>query len=217
MPARKKPVELKPPRAVRSQQAKQHIYDTAIQLLREHGYEYVTVNNICQMAGISVGSFYHYYDSKDALLSGFFSEAFDHFQNTMAEESGDPLESIIQYFCSYCDFCEKQGLDFIRSFYTPYNTSTNMMQNRAEDGTFISPAMNDAVKKLNECVDSGRLMEGTDAVTVANDLSIITKGCIYHWCVSGGSFRIRAMAERQLRCYIKAHEQHHDSIGLHEL
>jgi len=72
--------------------------------------------------------------------------------------------------------------------------------------------MNDAVKKLNECVDSGRLMEGTDAVTVANDLSIITKGCIYHWCVSGGSFRIRAMAERQLRCYIKAHEQHHDSI-----
>ena len=41
---------------------------------------------------------------------------------------------------------------------------------------FISPAMNDAVKKLNECIDSGRLIEGTDAVTVANDLSVITKG-----------------------------------------
>lgn len=197
--------ELRQPRTVRSQQIKKNIYDTAINLLHDYGYEYVTVNNICRMAKISVGSFYHYFSGKDELLAGFFSEAFDRYRQDNPESSGDMIEDIIQYFCSYCDFCEEQGLNFLRSFYTPYNSSTSMMQNRAHDGTFASPAMNDTVKKLIQCKSEGILTEDAEPLIIANDLSIITKGSIYHWCISGGGFRIRDVNERLLRRYIHSY------------
>ena len=197
--------QLRSPRTIRSQRLKRNIYDTAIKLLRDYGYEYVTVNNICQMAGISVGSFYHYFASKDELLAGFFSEAFEQYKLNNPDSSGDMIEDIIQYLCSYCDFCESQGLNFIRSFYTPYNSSTNTLQNRKHDGSFASPAMNDMVSKLEQCRKDGILTEDSDPLTIANDMSIITKGSIYHWCISGGDFRIRDVNERLLRRYIKSY------------
>ena len=48
---------LKVPRQVRSQQVKNQIFQAAMELMREYGYEYVTVANVCSRTGISVGSF----------------------------------------------------------------------------------------------------------------------------------------------------------------
>ena len=194
--------QLKTPRAIKSEATKRRIYDAAIQLLRDHGYQYVTINNICKSAKITVGSFYHYYESKDTLLSVFFAEAFERFRETTAIEEENHLEYVIRYLCHYCDFCEEQGLGFIREFYSSYNTSTNMMQNRKPDGTFFSPGMNEIVSRLTAERESGRF--SGDPLTVANDLSVITKGCIYHWCISEGSFRISTMAERLLRGYLSS-------------
>lgn len=196
-------IQFKTPRAIKSEATKKRVYDAAIALLRDHGYSYVTVNNICKAAKITVGSFYHYFESKDALLSGFFAEAYENFKKNTVIEEEDPMEYVVQYLCHYCDFCEKQGLDFIREFYSTYNTSTNMMQSRNADGTFMSPGMNDMVAKFITAKSDGHF--SGDPVVVANDLSVITKGCIYHWCITNGSFHIQSMAERLLRGYLSSY------------
>jgi AcrR family transcriptional regulator len=44
--------------------------DVAEQLMRSRGWEQVTVQEIIDAAGASKGAFYHYFDSRDALLEG---------------------------------------------------------------------------------------------------------------------------------------------------
>ncbi|MBL8771069.1 MAG: TetR/AcrR family transcriptional regulator [Phenylobacterium sp.] len=52
-----------PPQARRTQ-----FLDCAQALFFSRGYEAATVNDIIEMAGLSKGAFYHYFDSKEALL-----------------------------------------------------------------------------------------------------------------------------------------------------
>lgn len=49
-------------------ETKKKLLETVIELMRERGYEKVSVRDICRAAGVSSGSFYHHYGSKDALI-----------------------------------------------------------------------------------------------------------------------------------------------------
>lgn len=51
-----------------SQETQQKLIDAVIQLAREKRYESITVKDICRDAGVSTGSFYHQFGSKDALV-----------------------------------------------------------------------------------------------------------------------------------------------------
>ena len=52
------------------------IINAAWDLFYEQGYEYTTVEEIIEKSGTSKGSFYHYFEVKDALL-GSLSYIFD--------------------------------------------------------------------------------------------------------------------------------------------
>ena len=52
----------------RSQETQRKLIDAVIQLAREKRYEAVTVKEICAAAGVSTGSFYHQFGSKDDLV-----------------------------------------------------------------------------------------------------------------------------------------------------
>ena len=65
---KKAPAEPKIPRQVKSKMVKEKICAAATDLIKSHGYEYVTVNNVCNAAEVSVGSFYHHFTNKMTLL-----------------------------------------------------------------------------------------------------------------------------------------------------
>ncbi|MFC7217373.1 TetR family transcriptional regulator [Streptomyces polyrhachis] len=48
------------------------ILETAMRLFRERGYEKTTMRAIAAEAGVSVGNAYYYFDSKAALITGFY-------------------------------------------------------------------------------------------------------------------------------------------------
>jgi AcrR family transcriptional regulator len=57
------------PRAERTQAA---IYDAAMSLFEERGYEHATMRAIAERAGVSLGSSYHYFPSKGHLVIEFY-------------------------------------------------------------------------------------------------------------------------------------------------
>ena len=62
------------------------IVSAAWQLFYEQGYEHTTVEEIIDQSQTSKGSFYHYFDGKDALLStlsDLFDEKYEALQETM--------------------------------------------------------------------------------------------------------------------------------------
>ena len=127
---------LKVPRKVRSRQVKQKIFDAALSLIQEKGYEYVTVSNVCQTAKVSVGSFYHHFGNKDELLSYYFVAGYERYKNeSQPPESDDFIEQILYIFGLYVRFCLDQDIQFIKNFYTPSNASLYITADDVSDKT----------------------------------------------------------------------------------
>ena len=58
----------------KSRETKARIFNAAKQILQEQGYEALSIKNICEAAGVSNGSFYHHFKTKDDLLSYYIEE-----------------------------------------------------------------------------------------------------------------------------------------------
>ncbi|GLF97695.1 TetR/AcrR family transcriptional regulator [Streptomyces yaizuensis] len=56
----------------KSEQTRTLILETALGLFRERGYDKTTMRAIAQEAGVSVGSAYYYFSSKEHLVQGFY-------------------------------------------------------------------------------------------------------------------------------------------------
>lgn len=48
------------------------IYEAAMQMFREKGFEQTTMRDIARQAGVALGAAYYYYDSKDAIVLAFY-------------------------------------------------------------------------------------------------------------------------------------------------
>ena len=81
----------------KTRNTKAKIVSAAWKLFYEQGYEETTVEEIIEESHTSRGSFYHYFDGKDALLSSL-SFLFDEEYENLGEEIGeddDPFETLI--------------------------------------------------------------------------------------------------------------------------
>ena len=81
---------------------KGRIVSAAWKLFYEQGYEDTTIEDIVWESGTSKGSFYHYFDSKDALLSSLaylFDEKYEEFEKMY-------IDNIRDILLSYCEFMD---------------------------------------------------------------------------------------------------------------
>ena len=52
---------------------------TRVKILKEEGYDKVTVRRICKESNTSNGSFYHFFKNKDELLAYYYTRSADEF------------------------------------------------------------------------------------------------------------------------------------------
>ena len=80
-----------------SKNTKGKIVSAAWQLFYQQGYDDTTIDEIVEASGTSKGSFYHYFDSKDALLTSLsylFDEKYEELIETM-DPSLSPLDKLV--------------------------------------------------------------------------------------------------------------------------
>jgi AcrR family transcriptional regulator len=89
MPAAKKaspPVAWRAPRQARSRQTVECLLTAAAQVFAAQGYANTTTNRIAERAGVSIGSLYQYFPSKDALLLALAERHVERAFETVMEE-----------------------------------------------------------------------------------------------------------------------------------
>ena len=80
-----------------SRNTKGKIVSAAWQLFYRQGYDDTTIDEIVEASGTSRGSFYHYFEGKDALLSSLsylFDEKYEELMETM-DTNLSPIEKLI--------------------------------------------------------------------------------------------------------------------------
>ena len=65
---------LKPRTTPRAEDTRRKIYEAAMELFREKGFEPTTMRDIAAKAGVALGGAYYYFSSKDAIVLAFYGE-----------------------------------------------------------------------------------------------------------------------------------------------
>lgn len=95
---------------------KKEMMDGAVQLFREKGYEAVSVGSICDLFGVTRGSFYHHFNSKEELLLGWIQEKADElnrgYEADLSKPAKDNLRALLM---GYASFLEWVGRDLMHS------------------------------------------------------------------------------------------------------
>jgi AcrR family transcriptional regulator len=65
---------IKPRVTPRAEDTRRKIYEAAMELFREKGFEETTMRDIAAKAGVALGGTYYYYSSKDAIVLAFYRD-----------------------------------------------------------------------------------------------------------------------------------------------
>lgn len=166
---------------------KQRIYETALSLMDEVGYEKVTIRSLCSRAGISTGKFYYYFRSKEDMMSLFFDHAIEEFQEHINQQDFNAMdikEQIVNYYVWYTEYTSSFGLDFVIHFYNNQNQAFNY-----ESSNVAVVALTEEF--FQKAVQNGYVVpDGKTINQIARDICVIVKGCIFNWCVQRGKFNL---------------------------
>ena len=172
----------------------------AILLIKERGYEAVTVKDICAAAELSIGAFYHHFGSKediineghaqvDAMLSerlpSFDSVAWREFIIALMRETGRLLTELGWFFIA-------QAYRHMLSTADKYTLS----QDRQVYG-LVSKAV---ARGLAE----GELNPSKTAEAYTDDILRWVRGIIFDWCLREGAYDLGERMETDLRLLFAA-------------
>ena len=112
---------------IKSRETRAKIFQAAKRILQKQGYEQLSIKNICEEAGVSNGSFYHHFKTKDDLLSYYIEEqpSMDPDLLELPSSAAETKEAIISVYLNYVHYCEELGVEFMANYYTPKGNNIN--------------------------------------------------------------------------------------------
>ena len=183
---------------------KQKIIDTVTKMIKKYGADYVTVRKVCEIADVSIGTFYYYFKDKNDLMMYFLREALfpesEHFQLTTpySDISGRICEL---YMCLINQYM-KLGDNFMKKFYTSGNCSLSAYMEE-EDGKFLTGTiMARSEEEIFIAVKNGIIKDNVNVHLICQDICTIIKGCVFEWCLSGEKFDIEKTIRRIIKIYL---------------
>lgn len=171
-------------RQIQALNTKNKIYNAAVELLENNGYQNIRIEDICKQAGVSVGSFYTHFNSKNDILVEIFKRADDYFREEVSKSLGDKsvLDKIIDYFDYYAKYDESLGIDMAKQLYTFDNKMF------ITEGRYMQGLLNEIIIDAQK---NGYLYLDIPAAEITKQLFVVARGVVYDWCLHDGGYNVR--------------------------
>lgn len=185
---------------LKSQETKKRIFLAAKNILKKNGYEALSIKNICEEAGVSNGSFYHHFKTKDDLLSYYIEEQPDINPELLetAATTSDVINTIVHVYLNYAKYCQELGVEFMSNYYTPKNQSLNPLKRTAR--TYPIVTVQDYLQKN---ISSGIISLNQPLENITTDIRMIVIGNVFEWCLKNGETDFEGNMKRSLETYLK--------------
>ena len=183
----------------KSRETKARIFNAAKQILQEQGYEALSIKNICEAAGVSNGSFYHHFKTKDDLLSYYIEEqpSINPDYLDLPGNAEEAKTAIIRVYLNYVHYCRELGVAFMSNYYTPKNQSLNPLTRTERPYPIVT--VHDYLKRA---MDAGVITLPLPLEDVTSDIRIIVIGNVFDWCLKNGEADFEQNMDRSLKVYL---------------
>lgn len=170
-------------RAQRSAATREHIYKVGRQLIRQYGFDGVTIKMITQAAGVSVGSFYHFFGSKERLLdeiSDSINQVFS-IPPDIDYEHDDCQERILSFYKGFCELMATRSPDdMIDTFFGKRGNKTLLIDDRN-----YRKYMKEMLTGFQR---AGKLRAELSIAEVEESIMVCFFGVVYHWATCDFSY-----------------------------
>jgi TetR/AcrR family fatty acid metabolism transcriptional regulator len=184
----------------RRQQAidtRNRIYSAAIELMEHKGFENITIAEISRKSNVSVGAFYHYFESKNDILAEIFRKADDFFSTEVVGiiEGKPTSEKITEFFIQYAKFNAANGVDTTKHLFSP-DVKFFIKKNR--------PMHSLLAGIIREGQERGELRNDMTAEELERDLAVMGWGTIFEWNLRDGKFDLVKTLKRRIALMLPA-------------
>ena len=183
----------------KSKETKARIFRAAKQILQKKGYEELSIKNICEEAGVSNGSFYHHFKTKDDLLSYYIEEqpSINPDLLDLPSSKEEARETIVYVYLNYVRYCRELGVEFMANYYTPKNQSLNPLIRTERPYPIIT-----VHNYLQKCIDAGIITLSDSLEHITTDIRMIVIGNVFEWCLKNGDADFEGNMRRCLENYL---------------
>lgn len=186
--------ELKPKRAYRkTSETQKIIFDKALSIMSEHGFQGTTVREICAQANIPIGTFYNCYKSKVDILKSIYEDGDKYILDAMSShpQPESCIERLKLFAHHYAKLNEATGIDSMRVLFYPSNewfSEDRPMQ------VLVSDIVREGQAK-------GEIRNDLEPGLIVDYFFDIYRGICYNWCIYNGSFDLTERMESHAKLF----------------
>ena len=184
---------------------KGRIVSAAWKLFYEQGYDNTTVEDIIFESETSKGSFYHYFEGKDALL-GSLSMIFDEKYEELRQEMDPDMHAVDKLIYMnhelFTMIDNTVSVELLARLFSTQLTTKGEKHLLSRDRTYF--------KLLHQVVRQGlerhELRGDLTANEIINDYAMFERGLMYDWCLSDGGYALARHADRLMPMFLRSYQ-----------
>ena len=185
---------------------KGRIISAAWKLFYEQGYEDTTVEDIVFESETSKGSFYHYFDGKDALLGTLayvFDEKYEQLMETMAPEM-DAMEKMI--YLNHELFAMIDGgvsMDLLARLLSTQLLTRGEKHLLDRNRTYFKLLR----QIISEGQKNGQLRDDRTVNEILRAYALWERALLYDWCLAGGEYSLVAYTDSVTPMFLESYRK----------
>lgn len=176
---------------------KKKIVDTIACLVDENGLKNISIKQICKEADISIGTFYHYFESKDTIVYDMFEVLNEYFfdNEDFIRSQKTSKESAIFFAKSFGEFAEEWG----------YHANVLISSARVRKKLISIPdhdMWNILKSILEEAIEKGEISDVYDADFYTHSIKAIIRGSLLEWIYKKDDFNVTDTITKRVECFL---------------
>lgn len=168
-------------RAKQALATKNRILSEGRKLILKKGFDDVTVDEISKKANVTVGTFYHYFRSKDEIILGLLPNVEDYYKKVRSENSGS-LKKIIGYYTWFNNEIIRTNVppDLIIQLFSSQKLLSMLEEDRIVSG----------IELIIEGQISGTVTKDYFPAYISKLIFSSTRGICFHWAMHPNSISL---------------------------
>lgn len=174
-------------RQASAQKTKNKLVKSALELIKENGFDGINVEDITKKAGVAKGTFYTYFKRKEDIVLEISRAPFSEITRELETmDNMELIERLTHYFHRFMECVETCGINICREWIRDVIDPNHVPENI--DGQKWNYDVIMLREILNIAVQNGELKENTPVETITYIIISELYGMMTSWCMSDGKF-----------------------------
>ena len=190
------------PRKRQALEMRAKIQSTALSLFNQEGFENVSVEEIAQAVGCSVGNIYHYFKSKDELaiqVTQMVDQAYTELEEAyLADKTASGRDKLLDFVGKSLEISARDEVLY-KAFIHGLRYPEQGVLQKSDTCVYSRPLR----ELVDQCQQEGSIHPSRDPDEVVEDLVVLHRGTLFEWRIYREGFDVarqgRRMADALLR------------------